>query len=310
MADIDPARDKSPAPGAAGGRRPGLPGLGPPASPRRARLYEIIYEADTPAGKAFDVALILLILVSVLAVMLDSIRSVSDRFGPLLRGLEWALTVAFSIEYVLRLACVRHPWSYARSFFGVVDLLAVLPTYLSLVVPGSQSLLVVRFLRLLRVFRVFKLAEYVREAQFLREALVASRRKIAVFFMAVLTLVVIIGALMYLVEGEASGFSTIPRSVYWAIVTLTTVGFGDITPRTPLGQLLASIVMLIGYSIIAVPTGIVSAEMARAGVGLASTRRCPSCGRSGHETEAGVCNRCGASLKERHGVAAGADAQR
>lgn len=277
-------------------RRAAPAGPEPATSPGRARLHEIIYQANTPAGRAFDLALIFLILVSVMAVMLDSIESVRERHGALLRALEWTLTGAFTLEYVLRIVAVRRPLSYMLSFFGLVDLAAVLPTYLSLVLPGGQSLLVVRFLRLLRIFRVFKLAEYMREAQLLQEALIASRRRILVFFMSVLSLVVILAALMYLIEGEASGFTSIPRSVYWTIVTLTTVGFGDITPRTPLGQFLASVVMLLGYSIIAVPTGIVTAEMTRVQGGRAPARSCPACGRGGHESEARFCKHCGAEL--------------
>ncbi len=289
----DPGASGRPDPAASGGETRPAP---PAGAPWRARLHEIIYEADTPAGKAFDVTLILLIVLSVVVVMLDSIHGVGDRYRPLLHGLEWAFTALFTVEYVLRVVAIERPWSYVRSFFGIVDVMAVLPTYLSLILPGSQSLLVVRFLRLLRIFRVFKLAEYLREAQALRAALVASRRKIAVFFMSIVTLVVIIGAVMYLVEGEASGFSSIPKSVYWTIVTLTTVGYGDIAPRTPLGQLLASVVMLIGYSIIAVPTGIVTAEMTRAHSGRVSTQACPACSLEGHEPDARFCRHCGASL--------------
>lgn len=227
--------------------------------------------------------------------MLDSIRPFAARYGTPLRAFEWSVTAVFTIEYVLRLICVRNPLRYVRSFFGVVDLIAVLPTYLSILIPGAQTLLIVRFLRLLRIFRVFKLAPYLREAGLLQDALIASRRKIAVFFMAVLTLVVILGAVMYLIEGEKNSFTSIPQSIYWTIVTLTTVGFGDITPRTPLGQAVASIVMLIGYSIIAVPTGLVTAEMARA-AGRPTPTPCPACGRAGHEPGARFCRHCGARL--------------
>lgn len=266
-------------------------------APWRARLHEIIYEADTPAGKAFDVALIVVILLSVLVVMLESVHSIAQRFGVALRVLEWTFTITFTIEYILRLVSVRRPVGYMRSFFGIVDVLAVLPTYLSLVLPGSQSLVVVRFLRLLRIFRVFKLAEYLHEAQLLKDSLLASRRKVTVFFTAVITLVVIIGAVMYLIEGERSGFTSIPRSVYWTIVTLTTVGYGDIAPRTPLGQFLAAIVMLLGYSIIAVPTGIVTAEMTRAHFGRVTTRACPVCSLEGHDPDARFCKHCGSTLQ-------------
>ncbi len=270
----------------------------PAAAPWRARLHEIIYQANTPAGRAFDLALILLILASVLTVMLESIASVRDRHGDILRAIEWGLTGAFTIEYILRVVSVRRPLSYMLSFFGLVDLMAVLPTYLSLVLPGSQSFLVVRFLRILRIFRVFKLAAYMVEAQMLRDALIASRRRILVFFMGVLSLVLILAAMMYLIEGHTTGgFSSIPRSVYWTIVTLTTVGYGDVTPQTPLGQVLASVIMLLGYSIIAVPTGIVTAELTRAQGGRAPERACPSCGRGGHEGDAGYCRYCGAALR-------------
>lgn len=289
----------SPDPGAPAPFTPaGPPRIGAPhpaATPWRARLYRVIYEADTPSGKAFDVALLALIVLSVLTVMLESVGTVREDYGTPLRILEWGFTLAFTLEYVLRLICVRNPVNYALSFFGLVDLLALLPTWLSIVLPGGQSLIVVRFLRLLRIFKVFKLAEYLYEAHALREAMVASRRKIAVFFMLVMTLVVIIGAVMYLVEGESRGFTSIPKSVYWAIVTLTTVGFGDITPQTPLGQFLASVVMLIGYSIIAVPTGIVTAEMTRAGAPRAG-RDCPACGLRGHDLDARFCRGCGAAL--------------
>lgn len=282
---------------------PARRGPEPAAAPWKARLFEIIYLADTPAGKAFDVALIALIVLSVFVVMLDSIASVRRDLAPVLHRLEWVFTIAFTIEYVLRVVCVRHPARYVRSFFGIVDLLAVIPTYLSLILPGSQALLIVRFLRLLRIFRIFKLAEYLREAQILQDALAASRRKIAVFFMAVVTLVVVLGAVMYLVEGEQSGFTSIPRSVYWTIVTLTTVGYGDITPQTPLGQFLASIVMLIGYSIIAVPTGIVTAEMTRAGIRQVAARICPACGHAEREADARFCQRCGAAMAPASGSA-------
>ena len=239
------------------------PTEGPDAG-RRARLHEVIFASDTSAGRLFDLVLIWLILLSVATVILESVRHVREQYGELLYALEWLFTLLFTVEYILRLISVRHPLRYARSFFGVVDLLAIIPTYLSLLVPGSQYLLVIRILRLLRIFRLLKLSEYVTEADTLRRALRASRRKISVFLSAVLLLVVIIGALMYVIEGEEHGFTSIPISVYWAIVTLTTVGYGDLSPRTSLGQILASIVMIIGYGIIAVPTGIVSVELAQA----------------------------------------------
>ena len=268
-----------------------------PSSGRRARLHEIIFEADTRAGRLFDLALIWLILLSVATVILESVRPVREAYGAHLYALEWVFTILFTVEYALRLLSVRRPLRYATSFFGVVDLLAIIPTYLSVFVPGSQYLLVIRILRLLRVFRLLKLSEYVTEADTLRRALRASRRKISVFLSAVILLVVVIGALMYVIEGEEHGFTSIPTSIYWAIVTLTTVGYGDLSPRTPFGKILASIVMVIGYGIIAVPTGIVSVELAQATRQKGMTRQsCPSCAAEGHDPDAVYCKYCGASL--------------
>src|SRR5918993_171404 len=259
-----------------------VPATERPATRRRARLHQVIFESDTAAGRDFDLALIWLILLSVATVILESVRSVRVRYGDLLFALEWFFTLLFTAEYVLRLVSVRRPLRYATSFFGVVDLLAIIPTYLSIFVPGSQYLLVIRILRLLRVFRLLKLSEYVAEADTLRLALRASRRKISVFLSAVMLLVVIIGALMYVIEGEEHGFTSIPISIYWAIVTLTTVGFGDLSPRTALGQMLASFVMIIGYGIIAVPTGIVSVELAHAvRQQTVATQVCSACGAEG-----------------------------
>jgi voltage-gated potassium channel len=273
-------------------------GLRPPphASGARRRAYEIIFEHETRGGRTFDIVLLLAILASVLAVMLESVASLRTAHGPSLRLLEWAFTSAFTVEYALRLWCVNHPGRYARSFLGLVDLLAILPTYLSLLVPGGQVLAVVRILRVLRVFRILKLASYVGEARVLGRALRASRFKIIVFLVTILTIVVIVGALMYLVEGPEHGFTSIPASVYWAVVTLTTVGFGDITPETPLGQALASVVMIMGYGIIAVPTGIVTAELAYAVRGETAARGCTSCARAGHDADARYCKWCGSSL--------------
>ena len=269
----------------------------PPRSPWRLRLHEIIFEADTPAGKAFDVSLLVAILASVLVVVLESVPSVRASYGRALWIAEWVFTVLFTVEYLLRLIAVRQPARYARSFFGVVDLLAVLPTYLSLLVPGAQTLLVVRALRLLRVFRILKLGEFLGEARLLLLALRASVRKILVFLAAVLVLVLIIGSLMYLIETPESGFTSIPQSIYWAIVTLTTVGYGDIAPQTVLGRILASLVMILGYGMIAVPTGIVTVELSQTGRGKAvSTQACPSCGIGGHDPDARYCKYCGSSL--------------
>jgi voltage-gated potassium channel len=260
----------------------------------RARLHEIIFESDTRAGRAFDVALLIAILVSVAAVMLESVAAVRETHGAALRGVELAVTIAFTVEYVLRLLAVDHPWRYARSFLGIVDLLSIAPTYLALVVPAAHSLIVIRVVRLLRIYRILKLARFLGEAEQLNTALRASRRKITVFLGAVVTLVVIVGALMYVIEGEAHGFTSVPVGMYWAVVTLTTVGYGDIAPRTPLGQFLAALVMILGYGILAVPTGIVSVELAHAHA--VSRQACPTCGAEGHDTDAIHCKYCGGQL--------------
>jgi len=261
----------------------------------RSRLHEIIFEADTPVGKFFDLVLILSILLSVLVVMLDSITRLNLRYGQLFLGIEWFFTLLFTVEYLLRLACVGRPLKYATSFYGIVDLLSILPTYLSLLLPGSQYLLSIRILRVLRIFRILKLATYVSEANLLARSLKASGRKIAIFLYTVLALVVIIGSAMYLVEGAQSGFTSIPRSIYWAIVTLTTVGYGDISPQTSLGQFLASGVMILGYSIIAVPTGIFTAVISKS-MRMVSTQACPECSAEGHDQNAVHCKFCGAKL--------------
>ena len=262
----------------------------------RDRLHEIIFEADTPVGKLFDVVLIWSIILSVIVVLLDSIETVHEKHGAILYAVEWFFTILFTIEYILRLMSVRQPLRYATSFFGLVDLLAILPTYISLLLPGSQYLLTIRVLRLLRIFRVFKLAAYVNEARIITTALRASRRKISVFLFAVLVIVIIIGSVMYVVEGTENGFVDIPTGIYWAIVTLTTVGYGDISPQTALGKVVASIVMIIGYAIIAVPTGIVTAELAQAAKLQVSTQACPSCGLEGHDHDAKYCKYCSAQL--------------
>lgn len=271
----------------------------PPESSWRHRLYEIIFEAETPAGKAFDVLLLGAIVLSVVAVLLESVGSIRAVWGPHLRAVEWVFTLLFTAEYLLRLACVRRPVRYATSFFGVVDLFAILPTYLSLAFSGAQSLLVIRALRLMRVFRILKLAHFLGEAQYLVLALRASARKILVFLSGVLSLVLVIGAAMYLIEGEASGFTSIPQSMYWAIVTLTTVGYGDIAPQTLPGKMLASVVMILGYGIIAVPTGIVTVELSHVQRRTASemaARSCPTCTVEGHRPDARHCWSCGELL--------------
>jgi len=268
----------------------------PAANSWRFKIHEIIFEADTPAGKLFDVALFVAIVLSVVAVLLESVGEIRDAYGPLLRRAEWFFTILFSVEYVLRLISVGRPMRYARSFFGVVDLLAIVPTYLSLIFVGTQSLIVIRALRLLRVFRVLKLTQFLAEAKTLNVAMRASVRKIIVFLGTVLTLVLIVGALMYLIEGEESGFTSIPQSIYWAIVTMTTVGYGDIAPQTVLGKLLASAVMIMGYGIIAVPTGIVTVEMASARRRETSTQACRECSAEGHDSDARHCKYCGEKL--------------
>ena len=260
-------------------------------------LRTIIFEADTPAGKRFDVILIVLILLSVLAVMADSVDWIHTRYGQWLYVFEWIFTIIFTVEYGLRLWCIQNTWLYARSFYGIIDLICIIPTYLSLWLPGSQYLLVTRVLRVLRVFRVLRMVRYVGEAELITQALVASRRKITVFICSVLALTVIFGAIMYLVEGGSNpDFASIPHAIYWAVTTMTTVGYGDITPATPLGRGLATIIMIMGYGIIAVPTGIVTMELNEANRRRANTKTCPACSAEGHSREATYCWRCGEHL--------------
>ena len=260
------------------------------------KLHTIIFEADTSKGKLFDVSLIFLIILSVIAVMLNSVKPINLHYGNLLYIAEWVFTIIFTVEYILRLVSVGKPMKYATSFFGIVDLVAFIPTYLSVFIPGSEMFLVVRVLRVLRIFRVLKILPYITEAQMLRRALVASRRKIFVFLLAVLLIVIIMGSMMYVIEGEENGFTSIPRSIYWSIVTLTTVGYGDISPNTPLGQILASIIMIFGYGLIAVPTGIVTVEIARGKSNTFNTQACPECSAKGHDSDAKNCKYCGAEL--------------
>ncbi|SFP24110.1 ion transporter [Pseudomonas borbori] len=263
----------------------------------RQRLYIIIFQTDTPAGQRFDRWLLLTILASLVVVMLDSLSDVHDRYGQLLLNLEWAFTALFAIEYVVRLYCSPKPLRYAFSFYGLVDLLAVLPAILALLFADAQYLLIIRVIRMLRVFRVLKLSPYLRQANFLLTALRGSRQKIIVFFASIAILVTVFGTLMYVIEGPAHGFTSIPKGIYWAVVTLTTVGFGDIVPRTPLGQALSTLIMITGYSIIAVPTGIFTAELASAmRVGDQLRHDCPSCAKDLHEHGAAFCNRCGNPL--------------
>ncbi|MGB9109715.1 MAG: ion transporter [Telluria sp.] len=276
---------------------------GKPAAGLRRRMFDVIFEADTPAGRRFDIALVLVIMLSILVVVLDSVPGLHRDHGATLLKVEWLFTVLFSVEYLARLACVQRPWRYAGGFYGAIDLLAVLPTYFSLLVPGSNLFLAIRILRLLRVFRIFKLTLYIEEYTRLGEALTASRRKIMVFLSVVLMAILILGTVMYVVEGPANGYTSIPVSMYWATVTMTTVGYGDITPHTQLGKTIASFMMLMGWGILAVPTGIVTAEMsARHGGGaggplrILDERTCAACGSGGHADTAKFCKDCGAKL--------------
>lgn len=275
--------------------------LEPAPGPLRAKTFTVIFGTDTPGGKGFDVLLLLTIVASVLVVMLESVESFRTTHGTLLMRAEWVFTVAFTLEYILRLWCVRRPAQYATSFFGVVDVLAILPTYISLLVPGSQALIVIRALRLVRVFRVLKLARFVGESAVLMDAVRASLPKIVVFILSVVTLVMVIGSAMYLVEGgvEGSGFTSIPQGVYWAIVTMTTVGYGDISPITPAGKTLASLVMILGYGIIAVPTGIVTAELTSRRDARGKKIVCSSCGIADHDADARFCKHCGEAIAAR-----------
>jgi voltage-gated potassium channel len=262
----------------------------------RRRLHDVIFEADTRAGKLFDVALLIVIVLSVLVAMLESVASVRAEHHDLLVTAEWVFTGLFTIEYGLRLLCVRRKLGYAFSFFGIVDFLAILPTYLQLLDLGWRHAAMVRSLRLLRIFRVFKLAQFLSEASELRRALAASRPKIVVFFTAVVIIICIVGSAMYLIEGKDSGFTSIPQGIYWAVVTVTTVGYGDISPVTPAGKMLAAVVMLMGYSILIIPGGIISAEWVTRKQGAISTQSCPDCSREGHDADADYCKFCGGRL--------------
>ena len=277
----------------------------PGLRPWQRRLHDVIFEAESPTGKLFDVALLVAIVASVLAVILESVPSIAARYGTLLYGIEWGFTVLFTIEYVLRLLCVVRPRRYALSFYGVVDLLAIIPTYASLFIANSQELLVIRALRLLRIFRIFKLGRFVGEADALMAGLRDSRHKVIVFLTTVLTSVTIMGAVMHLIEGDDNpGFPDIPHGIYWAIVTMTTVGYGDISPLTVPGKFVAALMMVFGYSLIIVPTGIISAEIAVGGRDRVSTETCPHCMKEGHSKKATFCDRCGGGLN--HDVAAAA----
>ncbi|WP_297086840.1 ion transporter [uncultured Draconibacterium sp.] len=266
-------------------------------STAKQKIYEIIFEADTPSGKFFDVSLLVVIILSVALVMLESVPGIRQNHQELLHGMEWGITIIFTIEYLLRIAIVDKPFRYIFSFYGIIDLLSVLPTYIGLVVVGSHSLVVIRILRLLRIFRILKLTRYTLAGRSLARAIWASRAKISVFIYFVIILVIIVGTIMYLVEGPEHGFSSIPRGIYWAIVTLTTVGYGDISPETPMGQFLASIVMIMGYAIIAVPTGIVTAEIINPTIEK-NTQVCPQCLHHSHDDDAAFCKKCGAPINQ------------
>ena len=263
----------------------------------RARLHTIIHEADTPAGKLFDLTLLVLIVISVVALMLESVESIRLRYGFELQVVEWIITIFFSLEYIGRLLTVRRPAKYATSFYGITDFLATIPNYIDLIFPGSHFLLSLRAIRLLRIFRILGLIHFVGASNLLVIALRKSRIKIAVFLFTVIVLCIILGTVMYMVEGPESGFTNIPISIYWTIVTLTTVGFGDITPQTPLGQFISSVIMILGYGIIAVPTGIVTSEIALTHhKATSNTQACPDCGENNHRDSANFCFRCGAGL--------------
>ena len=259
------------------------------------KLYEIIFESDTRAGKVFDLILIFIIILSVLTVLLDSVKHYSNLYGKSIFLFEWFFTIIFTIEYFLRIYCIKKPIIYVKSFYGIIDFLSIVPTYISIFLPASRYLSVIRILRVLRIFRILKLIMYIGEANLLMQALYSSRRKIIVFLFSILTMVTILGSIMYLIEGEANGFTSIPRSIYWAIVTITTVGYGDISPQTGLGQVFASIAMILGYATIAVPTGIISAEYSTM---KASTKQiiCTKCNHSNHESDSKYCKLCGNQL--------------
>ena len=272
------------------------------------KLHEIIYEADTPMGKLFDILLFIIIIFSVLLIMLESVREIDAKYHSILLTLEWIVTIFFTIEYIARIICIKKPSNYIFSFYGIIDFLSTIPLYLSYIFAGSQVLLAVRAFRLLRVFRILKLVQFLGEASQLKKALKASRAKITVFLFAVLIVSVMLGTLMYIIEGDQAGFTSIPTSIYWTIVTLTTVGYGDIAPITPQGQLVATIIMLLGYGIIAVPTGIVTVEFGKRTKGSSgdgtehfvhvNTQACPNCSKEGHRDDASHCYNCGKLLNE------------
>lgn len=278
-------------------------------SPWKNKLHEIIYEADTPMGKLFDLILFVIIIFSVILIMLESVKAIDAEYHEILFVLEWVVTIFFTVEYIARIICIKKPSHYIFSFYGIIDFLSTIPLYISYIFAGSQVLLAVRAFRLLRVFRILKLARFLGEASQLKRALKASRAKITVFLFAVLIASVMMGTLMYLIEGDEAGFTSIPTSIYWTIVTLTTVGYGDIAPITPQGQAIATIIMLLGYGIIAVPTGMVTAEFTRQNKEKSNddepgryvhinTQCCPTCSKEGHRDDATHCYNCGSLLNE------------
>ncbi len=263
------------------------------------KLYEIVFEADTREGKIFDVALLVVIAFSILVVMLESVPELRQEHRTFFINIEWVITIIFTVEYLLRIYIVEKPLKYVVSFYGIIDLFSTLPSYLSLFILGAQGLIVIRSLRLLRIFRILKMPRHLKESNLLIEALKASKQKIFVFLFAVAMIVIIVGTIMYIVEPAEAGFTSIPRSVYWAIVTLTTVGYGDIAPTTPLGQFIAGFVMILGYAIIAVPTGIVTSQINSQNIKKQhqlSTQVCPSCLSEGHDSDAIFCKYCGTEL--------------
>ena len=261
----------------------------------RFRIHEIIFEADTPLGKYFDIALLIFIISSVAAVLLETVPYYDEKYAQLFSTLEWIFTIFFTIEYVLRLYSVLKPIKYATSFFGIIDLLAILPAYISLLFAGTQSLMVIRAIRLLRIFRIFKMVSFISEAEYIAGALIAARKKILIFLFTILLITIIFGSVMYLVEGTKNPeqFDSIPRSIYWAIVTMTTVGYGDISPHTEFGQFIAAIVMILGYAVIAVPTGIITSELVKKKKESVNTQVCRHCSREGHDDDATFCKYCG-----------------
>lgn len=265
--------------------------------PWQHKMHEVIYEADTTGGKVFDIGLLIVIILSISVVMLESVPSLHSLYGTWFDKAEWFFTIIFTLEYIARLVSIGKPLKYIFSFYGIIDFLSIIPTYLGVFITGTSSLMVIRSLRLMRVFRILKLGNFLKESRALVDSLKASRHKIAVFILSILTMVIILGTIMYLVESPEAGFTSIPRSIYWAIVTLTTVGYGDIAPTTPLGQFIASIVMILGYAIIAVPTGIVTNELIKAdNKKELNTQACMSCSKEGHDTNADFCKFCGEKL--------------